>query len=60
MESDAALYMMQQQQQAAAAGGGGTITMDLQNERLVVRSAGREAIRQFLHGQNCSSYSEYY
>ena len=52
-----ALYMpqMMQQQQATGGGGGGTITMDLQNERLVVRSAGREAIRQFLHGQNCFS-----
>jgi hypothetical protein len=30
-------------------------TMALQNERQVVRSAGREAIRQFLLGQNCFS-----
>ena len=56
----------QAQAQAAAAAGGGAggqqpyyhhnpTMANLQNERQVVRSAGREAIRQFLLGQNCFS-----
>jgi hypothetical protein len=56
-----------QQQQAQAVGGGqqqqhmhmhhhhNPTMAALQNERQVVRSAGREAIRQFLLGQNCFS-----
>jgi len=51
METEASAAMAYLQQQHG--GSGGNLNNQLQNEQQVVRSAGRQAIRQFLQGQNC-------